>query len=135
MKKLTVLIMLAFFLPLTILAQDVERNITVRTLSVDWYSSSQIGVKVTYRGYDNEAHLLYLPRSFEKKYFRFVRAPVGVAEHGLPVLIVRMEDQEVIFVDIYTKHMRGAGRIAEFDDKDMANFKAAEDSGKVTVTF
>ncbi len=139
MKKLAILLVLALtlaaLLPQTMLAQDEERNITYRTLYVDWYSSSRIGVKVKYRGYDNEAHLLYLPRSFEKKYYRFVRAPQGVADHGLPILIVRMEDKEIIFVDIYTKYLRGAGRIAEFNDEDMANFKAAEDSGKVAITF
>jgi hypothetical protein len=139
MKKLAQLIVLAFMLaallPLAILAQDEGLNVTMRTLSVDWYSSSGIGVKVKYRGYDNEVHFLYLPKSFEKKLYRFVRAPQGVADHGLPVLIVRLTDQEVIFVDIYTKHLRGAGRIAEFDDEDMANFKAAEDSGKVEMAF
>ena len=109
---------------------------TLRSLSVDWYQSSGAGVKLQYRSFENKAYILYLPRAFEKKYFRFVEAPKNYANmSGLPLLLVHMKDQDILYVDIYTEYMRKKARFAEFTQEDMDNFKAAEQKGKIELDF
>ncbi|MGQ9615305.1 MAG: hypothetical protein ACUVWJ_02775 [Spirochaetota bacterium] len=118
-----------------ILAQE-EEPVTLRTLTVDWYEASRVGVKLQYRGYDNTPNILYLPRSFEKKYYRFVRAPRETAQQGLPILIIRMRGKEVLFIDIYTQFEDGkAARIAKFNEKDMEKFREVESSGRIEMKF
>jgi len=120
---------------IVILAQE-EEPVTLRTLTVDWYEASKVGVKLQYRGFDNTPYILYLPRSFEKKYYRFVRAPRETAQQGLPILIIRMRGKEVLFIDIYTQFEGGkAARIAKFDDKDIEKFREVESSGRIEIKF
>ena len=139
MKKLyiaIVFVLLAgFIIPLTCIAQDDPDKITIRTLSIDYYAADINGVKVMYRGFDNEQRYLYLPKSFEGTYYRFVMAPKGVGTGGLPALIFRMRGTEVLFVDIYTKYLRANASIADFNEEDLEQFRAAEERGKVVLEF
>jgi hypothetical protein len=111
-------------------------KITLRSLTVDWYESSSVGVKLQYRDFENQVHILYLPKAFERKYFRFVEAPKNYANmSGLPMLLVHMKDQDIMYIDIYTEYMRRKARIADFTQEDMDNFKAAEQKGRVELAF
>jgi len=120
---------------LAVAQEDTER-VTLRTLSVDWYEYSGAGVKLQYRTFNDEPVILYLPASFERELFRFVDTP---KEYGgvqsLPILLVHMKGQEVIFIDIYTRFMRTKGRISDFKQQDMDNFAAQEQKGKIELKF
>ena len=137
-KILYILIFCCFFLlsaPM-IFAQDNSNVLTLRTLTVDWYQYAGKGVKLQYRSFDNYPHILYLPLSFERKFYRFVEAPKGVGDfQGLPVLLVHMRGSKIDFIDIYTKYMMKDGKIAVFDQKDIDNFAAAEKKGTVELNF
>jgi hypothetical protein len=135
--RITLALMLLFALSIPIIAfsQDEAATATIRTLQIEYYASSSVGVKIMYRGFDNVQKFLYLPKSFENKYYRFVMAPKGVSTHGLPVLLVRMRNQEVIFVDIYTKYLREKAVIADFDSEDLENFREAEEKGRIELDF
>jgi hypothetical protein len=139
MKKQFILIipllLAALVIPAAAFAQDETEEITIRTLSIEYYAEDRNGAKVLYRGFDNVQRYLYLPKSFEWKYYRFVMAPKGVFTGGLPVLIFRMKGSDVIFVDIYTKYLRANASIADFTDEDLEQFKAAENRGKVELEF
>jgi hypothetical protein len=125
----------ALIIPAAAFAQDETDETTIRTLPIEYYAADRNGVKVLYRSFDNVQHYLYLPKSFEGKYYRFVMAPKGVGTSGLPILIFRMKGSEVIFVDIYTKYLRANASIADFTEEDLEQFKAAEDRGKVELEF
>ena len=139
MKKLFIgialLLLAALVVPAAVVAQDEADEITIRTLSIDYYAADINGVKVMYRGFDNVQRYLYLPKSFEGKYYRFVMAPKGVSTSGLPALLFRMRGTDVIFVDIYTKYLRASASIADFTDEDLELFRAAEERGKVELEF
>jgi hypothetical protein len=139
MKKLYIAILLMILaglvIPMAGVAQDDSENITIRTLSIDFYAADINGVKVMYRGFDNVQRYLYLPKSFEGTYYRFVMAPKGVGTGGLPALIFRMRGSEVLFVDIYTKYLRANASIADFNKEDLEQFRAAEERGKVVLEF
>lgn len=119
----------------TAFSQDDLEQPTIRSLPVDYYASNRDGVKILYRSFDNVQHYLYLPKSFEGSKYRFVMAPKGVGTGGLPALIVRMRGKEVIFVDIYTRYLRSAASIADFNDEDLSRFKAVEEKGKIEMEF
>jgi hypothetical protein len=139
MKKLLIGILLLLLATLCIptipVAQDEPDKVTIRTLSIDYYAADINGVKVMYRGFDNVQRYLYLPKSFEGTYYRFVMAPKGVGTGGLPALIFRMRGTEVLFVDIYTKYLRANASIADFTEEDLEQFRAAEERGKVVLEF
>jgi hypothetical protein len=139
MKKLfigiTLLLLVGLVIPATSFAQDEPDQITIRTLSIDYYAADFNGVKVMYRGFDNIQRYLYLPKSFEGTYYRFVMAPKGVGTEGLPALIFRMRGTDVLFVDIYTKYLRANASIANFTDEDLEQFRAVEEKGKVELEF
>jgi hypothetical protein len=139
MKKLficiTFMLLACLVIPASTFAQDESDKITIRTLSIDFYAADINGVKVMYRGFDNVQRYLYLPKSFEGRYYRFVMAPKGVGTGGLPALIFRMKGTEVLFVDIYTKYLRANASIANFDDEDIEQFRAVEKKGKVELEF
>jgi hypothetical protein len=121
--------------PVTVLSQDDLEQATIRTLPIDYYAANKDGVKILYRSFDNVQRYLYLPKSFEGSKYRFVMAPKGVGTGGLPALIIRMRDKEVIFVDIYTRYLRTSASIADFNDEDMKRFKAAEEKGTIEMEF
>ena len=130
------LLFLFAFTALYVNSQENAEKITLRTMSVDWYSYSGEGVKLQYRTFNNEPHILYLPRSFERKYYRFVDTPKNYAGvNSLPMLLVHMKGKEIIFVDIYTRHQRAKGLIANFTQKDLENFKVQEQKGKIELKF
>ena len=139
MKKLfigiTLLLLAALLIPATSFSQDESDQVTIRTLSIEYYAADINGVKVMYRGFDNVQRYLYLPKSFEGRYYRFVMAPKGVGTGGLPALICRMRGTDVLFVDIYTKYLRASASIADFTDEDLEQFIAVEDKGKVELEF
>ena len=139
MKKLfigiTLLLLAAFVVPATSFAQDDSDKVTIRTLSIEYYAADSNGVKVMYRSFDNVQRYLYLPKSFEGKYYRFVMAPKGVGTGGLPALIFRMKGTDVLFVDIYTRYLRAKASIADFTDEDLEQFRAVEEKGKVELEF
>ena len=139
MKRISIpfalIVLAAMIVPFTVLSQDDLEDVTIRTLPIDYYASSSDGVKIIYRGFDNEQRYLYLPKSFEGTKYRFVMAPKGVAASGLPALIVRMRGKEVIFIDIYTKYLRSSASIANFDEEDLSRFRAAEEKGKIEMVF
>ena len=117
-------------------AQEKTDKVTLRTLMVDWYASSSAGVKLQYRDFENEPHLLYLPAKFERKYFRFVEAPKNYGSmSGLPILLIHMKGQEILFVDLYTEYMRKKARMGNFTQDDLDKFKEAEQKGKVEIVF
>jgi hypothetical protein len=119
-----------------IFAQDDSQKLTLRTLTVDWYQYAGQGVKIQYRSFDNRPMILYLPLSFERKLYRFVEAPKSSGDYSaLPVLLVHMRGSNVVFVDIYTTYMMQKGQIAEFDQNDLENFKAAEEKGEIELIF
>jgi len=139
MKKLFIgilfLLLAGMVVPAMSFAQDDSEQATIRTLSIDYYAADINGVKVMYRGFDNVQRYLYLPKSFEGRYYRFVMAPKGVGTGGLPVLIFRMKGTDVLFVDIYTKYLRANASIADFTADDLEQFRAAEKKGKVELEF
>jgi hypothetical protein len=139
MKKLfigiTLLLLAVLVIPATSFSQDESDQITIRTLSIDYYAADNNGVKVMYRGFDNVQRYLYLPKSFEDRYYRFVMAPKGVGTGGLPALIFRLRGTDVLFVDIYTKYLRASASIADFTDEDLEQFRAVEEKGKVELEF
>ncbi|MFW6138791.1 MAG: hypothetical protein ACOC7U_06440 [Spirochaetota bacterium] len=118
-----------------VFSQDTEEQITLRTLSVEWYMESTQGVKICYRTFKNEPAYLYLPKSFHGKYYRFVSAPRESSSMGLPALIVRMKDQEVVFIDIYTRYQSPNARAGDFTKKDLEQFKEADQRGKPRIKF
>jgi hypothetical protein len=127
--------MFCALLPVTAFSQDDVRQATIRTLPIEYYASSRVGVKILYRSFDNVQRFLYLPKSFEGSQYRFVMAPKGVGTGGLPALIIRMRDTEVVFIDIYTKYLRSSASIADFNDEDLKRFEAAEQKGKIEMEF
>jgi hypothetical protein len=131
---LLVLLAVAALVPVAATSQD-EGTITIRTLPVEYYAANSKGVKIMYRGYDNEQRYIYLPKSFEGTRFRFVMAPKGVSTSGLPALIVRMRDSEVVYIDIYTRYLRSSASIADFDEEDYEQFREAEEMGKIELAF
>ena len=139
MKKLFIitvlLLMTVLVIPATALSQEDTEQITIRTLPIEYYAADSNGVKILYRSFDNVLRYLYLPKSFERKYYRFVMAPKGVGMGGLPVLILRMRDSEIIFIDVYTQYLRANASIADFDEEDLEQFRAAEERGKVVIEF
>ena len=139
MKKLfiaiTLLLLAGTVIPATSFAQEESDRTTIRTLSIDYYAADINGVKVLYRGFDNVQRYLYLPKSFEGRYYRFVMAPKGVGTGGLPALIFRMKGTDVLFVDIYTKYLRANASIADFTEKDLEQFRIVEERGHVELEF
>lgn len=117
-------------------SQETDEKVTLRSLSVDWYAYSGDGVKLQYRTFKNDPVVVYFPRSFEKKYYRFVDTPLDYAGvNSLPILLVHLKGDEVIFVDIYTRHMRSKGLIADFTQEDLENFRSQEKAGKISLKF
>jgi hypothetical protein len=115
-------------------AQEETGKVTLRILPVDWYEISGDGVKVMYRTFNNEPVTLYLPSSFERKFFRFVDTPKEYGgTNSLPFMLVHMRGQEVIYIDIYTRFMRTDARIANYGKEDLENFKAQEKKGNIEV--
>jgi hypothetical protein len=139
MKPLSLFIisimMVCALFPVTAFSQDDARKATIRTLPIEYYASSRVGVKILYRSFDNVQRYLYLPKSFEGSQYRFVMAPKGVGMGGLPALIVRMRDTEIVFIDIYTKYLRSSASIADFNEEDLRRFEAAEQKGKIEMEF
>jgi hypothetical protein len=131
---LLIILVAAALVPVAVLSQD-EGSITIRTLPVEYYAANSKGVKIMYRGYDNVQRYIYLPKSFEGTRYRFVMAPKGVSTTGLPALIVRMRDSEIVYIDIYTKYLRSSASIADFDDEDYENFRKVEDKGSIKLAF
>ena len=128
-------LLLIVLLPITLNAQQQEK-ISIRTLPVDWYMYSSAGVKLQYRNFNNDPIVLYLPASFENKLFRFVEAPPDSgSRQGLPVLIVHMKGNKVVFVDLYTQYQKKKGLIAEFTEDDLKKFKKVEDRGTIEIKF
>ena len=138
-KKWGLILIAAIFLitlPIIVNAQDSNQKVSIRTLPVDWYKYSGVGVKLQYRNFNNEPIILYLLASFENKYFRFVEAPPNSgSRQGLPVLIVHMKGNEVAFIDIYTQYGRPKGLIGEFSKEDLEKFKKVEEEGKIVIKF
>ena len=137
MKKSTVvfcILVLTLFIPLALFAQE-ETPITFRSLRVDWYEISSKGVKIQYWGFNNEAHWLYLPVSFERKLYRFVSSPSNAGNHGLPALLVRVKGTEVMYVDIYTRYGRPKEKIADFSQAELDKFAAVEETGRIELEF
>ena len=138
-NPLILLLLLGIFMiiPFVLQAQNQnESQISVRTLHVDWYMYSVDGVKLQYRTYTDEPVILYLPSSFEDKFYRFVEAPKGSGStQGLPILIVHLKGKEVVFVDIYTRYEKQDGLIANFTAEDLKKFKEAEAKGKIELKF
>ncbi len=137
-RTATLFILLAVGLSLAAVQSAAQSTgkVTLRSLTVDWYESSNVGVKLQYRDFENQAHILYLPKAFEKKYFRFVEAPKNYANmSGLPMLLVHMKEKDIMYVDIYTEFMRKKARMSNFTQEDLDNFKAAEQKGKVEIAF
>jgi hypothetical protein len=132
---LALILTVSIITSLNALSQDDAQDITIRTLSIEYYAASSDGVKILYRGFDNTQRFLYLPKSFEGKGYRFVMAPKGAGTGGLPALIVRMKGNEVIFVDIYTRYLRSKASIADFDEEDLEQFRAVETKGKIELEF
>jgi hypothetical protein len=137
-RTATLIVLLALGLSLAAMPSAAQSTgkATLRSLTVDWYESSNAGVKLQYRDFENQAHILYLPKAFEKKYFRFVEAPKNYSNmSGLPMLLVHMKDKDIVYVDIYTEYLRKKARMANFTQEDLDNFKAAEQLGKVELAF
>jgi hypothetical protein len=133
---LSIIICLVLLSAPLVFAQDDSQKLTLRTLTVDWYQYAGPGVKLQYRSFDNRPMILYLPLSFERKLYRFVEAPKSSGDYSsLPVLLVHMKGSDVVFVDIYTTYMMQKGKIAEFNQKDLENFKAVEKKGKIELIF
>ena len=117
-------------------AQEKSTDVTLRILTVDWYQYAGPGVKIQYRTYDNRPMTLYLPLSFESKLYRFVEAPKNAGDNqALPALLVHMKGSDVVFIDIYTRYMMEKGQIADFNQKDIENFAAAEKKGYIELIF
>ncbi len=113
-----------------------QEKVSVRTLPVDWYMYSGAGVKLQYRNFNNDPVILYLPASFENKLYRFVEAPPSSgSRQGLPVLLVHMKGNRVVFIDIYTQFQRKKGLIADFSEDDLKKFKEAESKGSIEIKF
>jgi hypothetical protein len=133
---LSIVICFVLFSAPLLFAQEASEKLTLRTMTVDWYQYAGPGVKLQYRSYDNRPVILYLPLSFEKKFYRFVEAPKYASDnHALPVLLVHMRGSDVIFIDIYTRYMMKEGRIADYNQTDLDNFRAAEEKGRIELIF
>jgi hypothetical protein len=117
-------------------SQEMDEKVTLRSLSVDWYSYSGDGVKLQYRTFKNNPVVVYFPKSFEKKYYRFVDTPPDYAGvKSLPMLLIHLKGDEVIFVDIYTRHMRSKALITDFTQEDLESFRVQEKVGKISLKF
>jgi hypothetical protein len=117
-------------------SQEMDEKVTLRSLSVDWYSYSGDGVKLQYRTFKNNPVVVYFPKSFEKKYYRFVDTPPDYAGvKSLPMLLIHLKGDDVIFVDIYTRHMRSKALITDFTQEDLESFRVQEKVGKISLKF
>lgn len=142
MKKTVGMLGIALLLaciPLAAAAQEdtnQEGEITLRILKINWYAEGAAGVKIVYLDFNNNARLLYLPKSFHKKYYRYVEAPKYAGSmQGVPLMLVHMQDGGVRFVDIYTEFQRTSQQIADFNQEDLDRFKEAEERGAVELKF
>jgi len=117
-------------------SQEDTEKVTLRTLPVDWYAYSGAGVKLQYRSFNDIPKIVYIPISFEKKLFRYVESPNDFGDlQGIPVLLVHMKGQEILFVDLYTRYMKKDGLISDFSQEDLENFKIAEEKGSIELIF
>ncbi len=117
-------------------SQEDTEIVTLRTLPVDWYVYSGAGVKLQYRNYNDITRIVYIPISFEKKLFRYVASPKDFGDlHGIPLLLVHIKGQEILFVDLYTRYMKKDGLITDFSQEDLENFKIAEEKGSIEIIF
>jgi len=137
-KTVFFLVFLIFFLiPIFVFSQVQNNNqISIRTFHVDWYMYSVEGVKLQYRTFNHMPVVLYLPASFQNKFYRFVEAPKGSGStQGLPIIIVHLKGKDVTFIDIYTLYQKEDGLIASFTKKDLEKFKEIEKKGKIEFIF
>ncbi len=117
-------------------SQEDTEIVTLRTLPVDWYTYSGAGVKLQYRNFDDIPKIVYIPISFENKLFRYITCPKDFGDlHGIPLLIVHIKGQEILFVDLYTRYMKKDGLITDFSREDLENFKIAEEKGSIELIF
>ncbi len=117
-------------------SQEINEKVTLRSLAIDWYTYSGDGVKLQYRTFKNDPVVVYLPKSFEKKYYRFVDTPPDYAGvKSLPMLLVHLKGSDVIFVDIYTLYMRSSALVADFTQEDLNRFRVQENEGKIDLKF
>jgi hypothetical protein len=131
-----IILFLFAFTAFYIHSQEIDEKVTLRSLSIDWYACSSDGVKLQYRTFKNDPVVVHFPRSFEKKYYRFVDTPRDYAGvKSLPMLLVHLKGDEVIFVDIYTRYMRSKELIMDFTQEDLARFSDQEKEGKINLTF
>ena len=135
MKKTALIVFALIFMsiPLIVSAED---TVTVRTLSVDWYILDHNGVKLQYRDFQNDPHILYLPKSYENRYYRFIESPKDSgSRQGLPILLVHMRGNEVTFIDIYTRYMKETAKVARMTAEDLENFKKSESQNRLELRF
>ena len=132
-----ILLTILITIPIVLIAQDNNQDqISIRTLSIDWYMYSSKGVKLQYRTFSNDPVILYLPASMKNKFFRFIEAPKGSGStQGLPVLLVHLKGKEVTFIDIYTLYQRKNGLIANFTSEDIKKLKEAQNLKKIDIKF
>ena len=131
-----ILLLLFSFSASYIHSQENEEKVTLRTLFVDWYTTSKEGVKLQYRTFANNPKILYLPRSFERKLYRFIETPKNYGgANSLPFLLIHMKGKEIIYIDIYTRYMRTKGIIADVTKKDIENFESQEQKEKIELKF
>lgn len=140
MKKKGVCLLLALLLlglcaPL-IYSQETDQKPVIRSLRVEWYVHTRQGVKIKYINFNGTPKLLYLPRSFENKFYRFVVAPKETGfQLGLPALIIHMRGQKVIFIDIYIEHEERKRIASGMSEKDLEMLQAAEQKGEIELGF
>ena len=131
-----ILLLLFSFSASYIHSQENEEKVTLRTLFVDWYATSKEGVKLQYRTFANNPEILYLPRSFERKLYRFIETPKNYGgAKSLPFLLIHMKGKEIIYIDIYTRYMRTKCIIADVTQKDIENFESQEQKEKIELKF
>lgn len=117
-------------------SQEDTEIVTLRTLPVDWYVYAGAGVKLQYRNFNDIPKIVYIPISFEKKLFRYVESPKDFGDlQGIPLLLVHIKGQEILFVDLYTRYMKKDGLITDFSQEDLENFKIAEEKGSIEIIF
>ncbi|RKX99569.1 MAG: hypothetical protein DRP54_07070 [Spirochaetes bacterium] len=133
--NLTLTIILFIIASFTLLHAQ-ENKPVIRILKVDWYVVSQYGVKLQYRTFDNTPIILYLPKSFENKIFRFIEPPNRVGDiHGVPALIVHMNGGKLELIDIYVQHNKKDALLVKLSDEDVEKFREIEKIGKVDIKF